>query len=480
MITPVPTGETYLALDQGGHGSRALVFDSRATIVAQGYVDIGTRYPHDGWVEQNPEEVVDSLTGSIAQVAEQLGDRCRNIKAAGLATQRSSIVCWNRNTGGALSPVISWQDRRAHASVAQYVDRSSEIHERTGLFLNAHYGATKLRWCLDHLPAVREACEKNELAWGPLASFLIYRLLHERPHLIDPSNASRTLLWNLKNNDWDPELLALFGLPDRPLPRIVPTRHDYGHISLATFRIPLTIVAGDQPAALFSLGYPQPSAVYINVGTGAFVQRTSGRLPQYQKKLLTSMVMQDSKDIVYALEGTVNGAAAALDWMADELHVTDVNAQLPVWLQQSVDPPLFLNGVGGLGTPFWIPDFVSRFIGDGDDRDKLVAVIESIIFLLMVNLEAMRNLASPPETIHIGGGLTALDGLCQRLADLAKLPVYRPADREATARGTAYLLAGCPTHWPENRHGAWFNPLQNPGIDWRYRRWHDAMRDAVS
>ena len=186
------------------------------------------REPRPGWVEQEPEELVASLHAVIARVFVALGARAGQIVSAGLATQRASMVCWDRHTGEALSPIISWQDRRAHEWLDQFSAQTQAVHQRTGLRLSSHYGAAKMRWCLDHLPAVAGARREGRLAMGPLASFLLFRLLEEKPLLADPANAARTLLWNLRALDWDPWLLALFGIPAETLPRGVPTRHAFG------------------------------------------------------------------------------------------------------------------------------------------------------------------------------------------------------------------------------------------------------------
>ena len=321
----------YLCIDQGGHASRALVFDARGALQANALRAVGVRRPQLDWVEQDPEELITSLHEVVAETIAVLGDRADRIAAAGLATQRSSIVCWDRNAGAALSPVISWQDRRAQAWLAGFSARADEIHRRTGLRLSAHYGAAKLRWCLDHLPAVAAARRDRRLTMGPLASFLLFRLLEEKPLCADPANAARTLLWNLQTRDWDSSLLALFGVPQEILPRSVPTRHGFGTLRVGGRSMPLVIATGDQSAALFALGAPRPDTAYVNLGTGAFIQRIFNQAPE-AAGLLAGMVYHDAERSVYVLEGTVNGAGAALAWAEQEWGLRNVEAQLPAWL----------------------------------------------------------------------------------------------------------------------------------------------------
>jgi glycerol kinase len=482
----------YLAIDQGGHASRALVFDSRGSLLAKGVTDVGVTHPAPDRVEQDPEELVASIRSAVAQALAATGDaqgcasvaggrkpgaasRAQNIVAAGLATQRSTIVCWDRETGAALSPAISWQDRRAHAWLQQFAAHAETIHRSTGLMLSAHYGASKLRWCLDHLPAVQEARTAGRLAMGPLASFLVFRLLQERPLLVDPANAARTLLWNLATLNWDPRLTGLFGVPAECLPRCVPSRHDYGTLTAGEMKIPLAHVNGDQSAALYAYGQPHANTGYINIGTGAFVLRPLGQYPGHRPRLLTSVALHDGMEVTYVMEGTVNGAGAALAWVGEQLGLVHVEQQLAEWLARPGEPPLFLNGIAGLGSPFWQPEFASRFMGDGEPWQKVVAVAESIVFLLQANLDEMKRLASPFEQLFVTGGLSAVDALCQRLADLNGRAVYRPVEHEATARGTAFVLANCPADWPEAEFGVWFKPAANEALRARYQRWRAAM-----
>ena len=469
----------YLCLDQGGHASRALVFDRRGALQASALREVDVRESRPDWVEQDPEELVASLQAVIAKAITSLDARAGRITCAGLATQRSSMVCWDRHTGEALSPVISWQDRRAQAWLHQFSAQTGVVHQRTGLMLSPHYGASKMRWCLDRLPAVAAARREGRLAMGPLASFLLFRLLEEKPLLADPANAARTLLWNLRTMDWDPWLLELFGIPAETLPRCVPTQHAFGTLRANEHRMPLTIATGDQSAALFGLGAPSPDTVYVNIGTGAFMQRSFSQPPD-APGLLSGVVYRDAERALYVLEGTVNGAGAALRWAEQEWGLKDVEAQLPAWLAREGDIPLFLNGVAGLGAPFWVADFPSRLIGDGEPWQQACAVAESMVFLLLTNLETMQKISPAPKRLLVTGGLAQLDGLCQRLAELSSLPVHRPAEHEATARGTAYLLAGFPGDWREQRPGASFTPGPNPGLVQRYGDWRREMKRALA
>src|SRR5690606_28747086 len=245
----------------------------------------------------------------------------------------------------------------------------------------------------DELPAVRRALADGRLCCGPLASFVLHRLLEERPCVVDPANASRTLLWDVRTHDWSAEMLAACGVPPASLPDCVPSRHAFGTLPAGGQRIPLQAVTGDQSAALFAWGAPQADTLFVNIGTGAFVQRLVAGAPPDVPGLLHSVAWQDADRSVGVLEGTVNGAGAALEWLASERDVPldTLLEGAPRWLDENDDPPLFINGVGGLGAPYWTADCPIRFSGAGSLAEHAVAVLESIVFLLQRNIEAIRE-----------------------------------------------------------------------------------------
>jgi glycerol kinase len=459
-----------LALDQGGHGSRAVIFDDCGSEVAASHVPVATQHGDDGFVEQDPLELAASLERAVLEACESPAVAGRPIDAAGLATQRSTIVCWERSSGRALSNAISWQDRRNAAWLARLEPRAGEFRRLTGLVLSPHYGASKLRWCLDHVPAVRRAADRGDLAFGPLSAWLLRCLVDEHPEVVDPANASRTLLFDPATLAWSSTLLDAFGIDVACLPTCVPTCHAYGHLLAGKRRIPVTACTGDQSAAAFASGAPDARMALVNVGTGAFVQRAASRDTPLPEGLLRSVLRSDDSGAVYSHEGTVNGAGSAIDWLRGQSAIDVERALDSLAVQPGEDVPLFMNGVGGLGAPFWLPGFPVEFVADGDDRLRLPAVVESVAFLLCVNLDAMR-VSAALQGARISGGMARCNYLCQALADVCGLPVHRHAQQEATARGAAFLAAGQPSKWQAVPVGRSFQPQPNESLVMRYRRW---------
>lgn len=484
------SGPLFLAIDQGGQSSRALVYDARARVVSRARRELRAHRDGEDRCEYDPDTLLTATSDAIVEAVARAGARRGDIVAAGLATQRSNIACWDRDSGAPLAPVIAWQDRRAHRELQRLQSAAPRIREITGLALSAHYGASKLKWCLDHLPAVQAAHREGRLAWGPMASFLLHRLLREHPLCADPVNAARTLLLDIDRCDWSAEALELFGLPREPLPPCTPTHHRYGMLDAGGLDIPLVVATGDQAAALYAFGPPTDGSLHITVGTGAFVQRLAGTRRRHDHRLLDSVVYRDADACHYAVEGTVNGAGSALEWLAAReatgAATAELTAALPGWLADIERPPLFLNGVAGLGTPFMTPAFASRFIGGGGAPEHAVAVVESIAFLLQLNMEELARLNLPVSQLRIGGGLARLDGFCQRLANLSGASVQRPPGIETTGRGLAWLLrsatlpdAGADPHWRDPEGMEIFEPRVDKSLESRYRRWKAALEEAL-
>lgn len=431
-----------LALDQGGHASRACIVSEHGEIIAERQVAIRTVHGSAGEVEHEAEEIAESLRAAAVSVLNSAPQVL--IEAAGLATQRSTIVCFEQRSGAALSPAISWQDRRNAQWLKCFDAQAQRIAELTGLPLSPHYGVGKMRWCLDHLPAVQRARAAQDLLMAPLASYLMMRLTGGMA-LADPANASRTLLWDSAQRDWSPELLRLFGIERAWLPACTPTRAPYGVLRLgegaafASRPIGLAAVTGDQSAIPFAFGAPDPASVYINLGTGAFVQRPLSVRPLAAAPLLASVLIADAGGALYSLEGTVNGAGAAISRFAAEAGV----AEDELWQQleqlaAGAPLPLYINGIGGLGSPFWRAQQASYFIGDGSQSARFAAVVESIVFLIALNFDLMRERGGPLTRVLLSGGLSRSDWLCRRLAALLGTPVLRGA-QEATVLGVAAL-----------------------------------------
>ncbi|HEX6385235.1 MAG TPA: FGGY family carbohydrate kinase [Anaerolineae bacterium] len=462
-----------LIVDQGTHATRAFAFDEESRIRISAYVPVALDRLSADKIEQDAVEIVNSMHQVVQSVLADETVRRHGVAQAGVATQRSSVVAWDRKSGEPLAPMLSWQDRRAAGWLSQFDDQAQAIKARTGLPLSPHYGASKLRWLLDNVPAVQEARQEGRLAFGPLASFLLFHLLREQPLLVDHANAARTQLWHIDSRDWDPWLLDLFGVPRSPLPECCPIVSEYGVMQAAD--IAVTAVNGDQNAAVYSLGQPKPGTAIVNLGTGAFVLMPTGGERVRHPQLLSGLASSDAQAGDYTIEGTVNGAGAALSWAAEQWGIGDVQQNLDDWLQRPSVPPIFLNSIGGLGSPFWRPGPKPAIVGEGEPWQRMVAVAESILFLLQANLEAMRAAGLTTERIQISGGLARSDALCQRLADLTGTVVYRPMETEATARGAAWLAAGRPSYWPELEPGKQFEPRPDSALADRYQQFRRAI-----
>lgn len=463
--------KVFLGIDQGTHASRALLFDDLGRQRQGAWQPVELRRRAGGRVEQDPLAILNSVQRAIAALTI---DKNWEIQTCGIASQRSTVLAWHCD-GTPLGPALSWQDVRAAGRLQRLAPHAEQIHHRSGLPLSPHFGASKLSWLSDRLPAL----DQTKYRLSPLISFIAYHLLEERPYLVDHGNAQRTQLLDIETLDWSHSLLDWFAVPKEFLPVCKPISHDYGR--LVGSQIPVLAINGDQNAAFYGAGQPRPDTALINLGSGAFILRKLGPSPLPSRYQLTTIGHSNHQRHTYLREATINGAGSALDWAQRRWRIPSL-ARLPRWLESIKDPPVFINGVGGLASPWWQQDLSPVFLdlgGQASVAKKLVAVVESIVFMVQANLDLMTA-ESPLTGLEVSGGLSQLQGLCQRLANLSGLTVCRRDNPEATARGAAWLAAGQPATWrpPELRQT--FEPQPDPGLETRYQKFYNHLEHFLS
>ena len=464
------SAELTLLLDVGGQGCRALAVDGDGVIRFECSHPARTR--EDGWlVEQDADELVDALEAAAAEAWSEMERHSLPVTRAALAVQRGSIVCWDREDGSALSPVISWRDRRGLPGMESLAEQADEIRRRTGLRFSPYGGASKIAWCLEELDNVRQARQQGRLACGPLGSFLLTRLLTEKPVQVDDTLAQRTLLWSREHHDWDAWLLERFGIPPDVLPRVVPSLHHHGTLDQSGRSVPLKVLMGDQNCIPFADGAPDPETLYINLGTGAFLLRPVPEPVDEERFQLT--LLDRNHTCRWALEASVHGAASAIAWLEKRDGCKIEHERMNSLRDRVSQPPLFINSIDGLGSPWWCSGPEPEFVDERDESDidaRLLAVLESIAFLIAVNVEAMNELASPPRRVVVGGGLSRSETVCTLIADILKAPVERLNSGEATAMGL-----WCRLH-DRALPGRFFETVsakRDHGLIERYRRWRE-------
>ncbi|MCC7517354.1 MAG: hypothetical protein IT470_08465 [Pseudomonadales bacterium] len=467
-----------LVLDQGGHSTRALVFADDGAVVAQSRIEIATQSEAAGFVEQDPQSIASSLQQVLLDIAAQLGTACSRIVAAALIVQRSSLLAVRRSTGDAITPVLSWQDtRNARWLDQQVAGQQRYIRQLTGLYPNAHYGVSKMRWLLDNDDAVAAAAQRSDLCITPLAGYLRTALTHAQDMAVDAVVASRTLLTELSTCAWSKTLLDFFNIPEAILPQVKPTVSDCGVIRIGDTSVPLKLLGGDQSGFLLAHQCEDVRhTVFINIGTGAFLQQLMP-VNQIPEKLLAAplSLTGDVKESVIVAEGTVNAAATALDWWQVR---SGVQLSEMYWLhalaesQQRPDAvPVFINRITASGSPDWLPAGESFFSATCSLSLQAIAVLESIVFALQRNLDALAQNESR-QMIVVSGGLAQNALLCQCLADLSATQVARSVDVESCARGAAVQLLpgalGIPRY-------DFFLPQPSDALVARYRHWSSVM-----
>jgi len=489
-----------LVIDQGTTSTRSIVFDEALKPVASAQEEFPQIYPHPGWVEHNPETLWATSLGTARTALQEAGLQARDIAALGIANQRETTLIWDRASGRPIFNAIVWQDRRTadRCEALEAGGHAPLIAERTGLRLDPYFSATKIGWMLDQVPGARAQAEAGKLAFGTVDSFLLWRLTGGAVHAIDATNASRTLLCDIRSGTWDDDLLRLFGVPAGMLPEIRDSTGDFGQTrpDLLGGSIAIRGIAGDQQAALIGQACFEPGTVKATYGTGGFVLLNIGTEPKpSQHRLLTTIAWQRRGRRTYAFEGSIFSAGASVQWLRDGLGLVESSSETGR-LAETSDPrqPVYLvPAFTGLGAPHWNSHARGLITGitRGTTKKELArATLESIGYQTRDLLAAMLadyGQQADDLVIRVDGGMSASDWTMQFLADMLDLDVERPAYKETTAMGAAYLAGLDAGLYPEPDVFAsdWsaakrFRPaLEASERDRKYRGWRKAVRLAM-
>jgi glycerol kinase len=484
--------KSVLAIDQGTTGTTCLVIGADGRVHGRGYREISQHYPRPGWVEHDPEEILQRTVEAGREAIDQSGG---SPDAIGITNQRETVVLWERATARPVGPAIVWQDRRTAERCAQLSSRRAELARLTGLILDPYFSATKLEWMLRDGDVAQRA-GRGDLAAGTIDSWLIWRLTNGAVHATDPTNASRTMLFEIDRRVWSSSLCELFGVPMTVLPEVRPSSGDFGVAASEYFGTPLAItgVAGDQQAALYGQGCWDPGAGKNTYGTGAFVLFNTGATrPSGGEGLLTTLACDRRGAPVFALEASIFIAGAAVQWLRDGLQLV-ASANDTEGLARSVDSTdgvYFVPALVGLGAPHWEPRARGTIVGltRGTSRAHLVrAALEAMAFGTRDVLDAIcAHAGSTVERLRVDGGAAANDWLMQFQADVLQRPVERPDLVETTALGVAGLAGvsagvwATPDEFLAPRQFARFAPrVGAQAADAWYRGWTRAVRATLA
>ncbi len=491
-----------LALDQGTSSSRSIVFDGQGRVVAMAQREFRQIFPQPGWVEHDPEEIWQSQLATAREALANARLDAGDIAAIGITNQRETTVVWNRRTGQPVCNAIVWQDRRGEPLCAQLraQGHADSIRHSTGLVVDSYFSGTKVRWILDHVNGAHIAAAKGELAFGTIDSWLMWKLTNGRVHATDVSNASRTMLYDIRHNTWDHELLKLLHVPDSLLPQVHPSSHVYGEAASEWLgaAIPIAGVAGDQQAALFGQACFKAGLAKNTYGTGCFMlMHTGKRFEASHNGLITTSAAQVTAQPEFALEGSVFIGGAVVQWLRDGLKAIHASHEVQALAQSVPDAGgvMFVPAFTGLGAPYWDADARGAIVGltRGSTVAHIArAALESIAYQSTALLQAMASDAVAaggvaPTELRVDGGACVNDLLMQIQADLLGIPVVRPKVTETTALGAAYLaglatgvfpnLEALSTLWAEERR---FLPtMSRERASAAMKTWEHAVRQAT-
>jgi glycerol kinase len=439
-----------LAIDQGTTSSRALVFNSKAQPVSLHQIDLKQTYPSDGWVEQDPEEMWMHTLECCRNALQKAHLSPTDIIAIGITNQRETTIIWDRKTGQPIYPAIVWQDRRTTAICKEFMSHPihAKLQAKTGLLLDPYFSATKILWLLENIPGARQRAERGELAFGTVDTFLLWRLTQGRVHATDATNASRTLLFNIRTQAWDAEILEAFCIPEQLLPEVRDSAAHFGDVDASFFgkAIPINAMIGDQQAATVGQACFSPGMVKATYGTGGFVLLNTGSIAvQSKSRLLATVAYRLQGKTTYGLEGSFFSAGATVKWLRDALKIIHTAAETENIAESITDNSgvYLVPAFTGLGAPYWDPGARAAIVGlttQSDYRCIARAALESVCYQTHDLLECMKHDgASAIDALRVDGGMAANNWLLQFLSNMLGITVQRSACIETTALGAAFL-----------------------------------------
>ena len=475
----MPT-DCFIGVDQGSSATKAVAISTDGRILYQTRKELPPPFRDNVRIEHDGEDIIRSVIDTLNESIRAVGFNA-SILGLGLSCQRSSCLAWNASDGAPLTPVISWRDERGLELIESIRDRESLVRRKSGLPLTPYYSASKLRWIRDNIAAERQP----DALFGPLSSFIVRRLIGHGPDELDHTNAARTQLMNINTLAWDDELLGLFGLTGLRFPMIVPSGHAFGKVQSQAGDIPLLACIGDQQAAMLGLGVIGQGDAGINFGTGAFLMVNTGSGLVPAQNLMASVHYSTENERHYLLEGSVNAAGEALEWLRANLGLFREYGEVDDLCWRAATDTVAFIGLNGTGAPHWETNISSSFHGLGQEStsaDMVRAVVEGFAFFIADIAEAVREYGIEPRNFVLAGGLSSLTYLSQIQADILKTSVRVSTGGLASALGAAFL-AGM-------QHGAWksddirrmtsqneiVSGEANPGLERRYKKWKHLHR----
>ncbi|SRR5579883_1255524 len=439
-----------LSIDQGTTNSRAILFNQSGEPVSQHEIPLTQSFPKDGWVEQNPDDIIRNTIICCQEAVKKSQISPKQIAAIGMSNQRETTIIWDKQTGKPIYPAIVWQDRRTSDFCKQLMQQDiyAYLCEKTGLLLDPYFSATKIRWMLDHVPGARERAERGELLFGTVDTFLVWKLTKGQSHVTDATNASRTLLFNIQTQEWDSHILQALDIPANLLPNVLDNTANFGEIDteILGLPIPITGVAGDQQAATVGQACFQPGMIKATYGTGCFMLLNTGsKLLHSRHRLISTIAYRLNKKVTYGLEGSIFSAGTTVKWLRDSLKLISTAAETETLAKNTPDTNgvYFIPAFTGLGAPYWDPEARGALLGltRNSNKEHIVrAALESVVYQSRDLLDAMMNdHQSAIEILRVDGGMTANNWLLQFLADILNVEVQRPLCIETSALGAAYL-----------------------------------------